>query len=112
MATDREAAQLALQREGENEGPAPRWTPPLTEWDTQTALMAEVRDRLGEVVKAVATLKVGIPVVQVKSLRPAPKVNDKPFPRPVTALDEARAAAAQAAGEWLLTAFFPHATDS
>lgn len=60
------------------EEPQGRWAPPVREWDTDAVLLAEIRDRLGEVAMAVA------------ALGGAKSRKVKPFPRPVTEVDRAR----------------------
>lgn len=106
MAADPEVAEQILAAEAQASGEPAEWSPPLTEWDTQTALLAEVRDRLGEVIQAVLNT---IPVDKGKS---RPKFRDKPFPRPVTAVDEARERAARRAALQIVDWFFPHASDN
>lgn len=81
------------------------WTPPLTEWDLTTELLAEIRDRLGDVVRAQIS---AIPVPKGKS---RPKYSDKPFPRPVTAMEKAREEAAREGAHLLIAWFSPHAVD-
>lgn len=88
------------------------WTPPLTDWDTSTAIGAEQRDLLQDVVKLLVGIRHGLPVVQVDRLRPTPKVGGKPFPRPVTAIDRARENAAHDAAQQVLAWFFPHASNN
>lgn len=66
------AAELAFQE------PTGRWSPPVNEWDLDTVLLAEVLDRLGEVVAATA------------SLGGAKPKRRKPFPRPETEVDRVR----------------------
>lgn len=62
--------------------------------------------------RALVAIKAGIPVVQTDRLRTPPKANIKPFPRPVTALEEARERAAREAARQVLAWFFPHAAAS
>lgn len=109
-AMDPEVARAVLaQPETGDEEP---WAPPLTEWDTATALAAETRDLLMDAVKLLSAIRFGIPVVQQERLRPAPKAGGKPFPRPVTAIEKAREEAARDAGQRVLAWFFPHATNN
>ncbi len=92
------AAELAKRPE-----PAETWTPPVTDWDLQATLLAEIRDRLGEVVGAVLST---IPVEKGKT---RPKFRDKPFPRPRTEVDRARELAAHEAQLDIIQTFAPHA---
>ena len=74
--------RLAKEDLGEAE-PGRRWTPRSAEWDTQHELMASFYDRLGNWL-----------VQYANSNRPKGKPPMKqlpPFPRPVTAVDKARA---------------------
>lgn len=112
MVNDPQFAKEWLEREGQDDDEAPEWTPPLTEWDTRTQLEAEQRDLLLDAVRLLAGIRHGIQVVNVKQLRPAPRTGGKPFPRPRTAIDEARETAARAAAHQVLTWFFPHATNN
>jgi len=109
VANDPEFAREWLAREQENDDEDPPWSPPLTEWDTKAELGAETRDLLQDVVKLLVAIRHGVPTVQVERLKTPPKVGGKPFPRPVTALDEAREHAARAAAQQVLEWFFPHA---
>lgn len=108
VASDRDLA-LEMLEQGGPKGEQEPWSPPLTEWDVKSALLAEVRDRLGEVLKVLASIKSGVPVVQQERLRTPPKMTVKPFPRPVTAWEQMRDDQARAAAQWLVDTFFPHA---
>lgn len=63
-----------------------RWRPPATEFSLDTSLLAEIRDRLG----VVATLLGDMPLAPGVKRRSKPP---PPFPRPLTAIERARAAA-------------------
>lgn len=62
----------------ESDRPRERWSPQLREWDLDAALLAEIRDRLGEVAQGIAALGGAKPR------------RVKPFPRPVTEVDRLR----------------------
>lgn len=113
MANDPEFAREWLAREQESGGDdEPPWSPPLTEWDTKAELAAEARDLLQDVVKLLVGIRHGVPTVQVERLKSPPKLGGKPFPRPVTAIEQAREEAAREAGRQVLAWFFPHASDN
>lgn len=63
-----------------------RWTPPATQWDTPTELLAKILDRQGEILSVLSDL----PVATDKHGKP--KKRSKPpkaHPRPATAIDQA-----------------------
>lgn len=100
-------ALLALEHGDADSGE--KWSPPLTEWDMHAELLAQMSDRLAEVIKVLAAIKSGVPVVQQDRLKSPPRINTQPFPRPVTAFEKVREEAAKAAAEQLIEWFFPHA---
>jgi len=100
------AADILAHEDGDD---AETWSPPLTDWNTGTALQAETRDLLLDAVRLLAAIRSGIPVVQQEKLRTPPKIGGKPFPRPLTAVDKARRAAEIEAYNEALAVFSPHA---
>lgn len=81
------AAQLA---EASDDGPA--WSPPVSEWDTSTAITAAVYDRLGDLIDTVAATAGG-------------RSKSKHFPRPVTEVDRIKRRLRREAAEDLIALF-------
>lgn len=78
------AERVAAAMDAGEDTPAPRWAPRAAEWTVQHELMAAFFDRLGHWLTQHAN-----------SQRPKGRPPIKPlspFPRPVTAIDRARAA--------------------
>lgn len=59
-----------------------RWQPRAADWNLEVALLAEIRDRMGQALTLLADLPAGVK----KRSKPPPA-----FPRPQTAIDRARA---------------------
>lgn len=79
------------------------WSPPVSEYNLVAMLLAEIRDRQGEIINAVLST---IPVEKGKT---RPKHRDKPFPRPVTEIDRAKRRASEHAYLDIVRTFAPHA---
>lgn len=99
MLNDPEMARLIAEQDTGGE-----YSPPLEEWDTQTLVLSQIYDRLGEVIKAV------LATIQVEKGKSPPKYPAKPFPTPRTAVDDAREAMARETGQMLIDWFTPHAS--
>lgn len=85
-----EYAQAIADAAGEET--ATKWSPPISEWTTDTAIQAAVFDRLGQLVDVV-----------VGAL--GSKSKSQPFPRPVTEVDRIEIRARHEAAEDLIAMF-------
>lgn len=78
--------------EAAGEEVAAKWSPPISEWTTESAIHAAVFDRLGALLDAVSGAL-------------GDKGRSQEFPRPVTEVDRIKARARQEAAEDLIALF-------
>lgn len=84
------AAELAQL---DTHGPDTQWSPRLSEWDVQAELLARLESRIGDLIQVTISAHGGKPP------------DFEAFPRPRTAMDEARHAVAVAEANRALAAF-------
>ena len=77
------------------------WRPEQRDWTLTNELLAQVLDRLGDVAQAVLN------TIEVPTGKSRPKYPSKPFPRPKSAVQEARDELAREIGWSLIKQFFP-----
>lgn len=88
------------------EEPSPdTWRPDQRDWNLTNELMAAIHDRLGDVTQAVLS------TIEVPRGKSRPKYPGKPFPRPESAVQQARDDLARRIGWSLIEQFFPEGGD-
>ena len=94
LLNDPDTARLIAEAD---DGSAPEWTPPISEYTTEAAVFAAVFDRLGVLVDTVSGALGG-------------KGRSQTFPRPVTEVDRIKERARREAAEELIALFGGRAT--